>query len=156
MEQNDLLSTEPRTLRPEQTVGEALRILLAHWMLAIPVVDDHGRYLGMFGKSQLLQLALPSIARDRPLPHGAHPVGLSFSSETLADMRARLREAIHQPVSRFADATAPVLHPDTPTAETILMLNRARNFLPVVDRGTGRFIGMVSTWEVLAKLGEGL
>lgn len=156
MEQKDLLSTEPRTLRPEQTVGEALRLLLAHWMLAIPVVDASGRYLGMFGKSQLLQLALPSIARDRPLPHGAHPVDLSFSSDTVADMRVRLRDVIHQPVSRFLDATAPFVHPDTSTAETILMMHRARNFLPVVDRETGGFIGMVSTWEVLAKLGEDL
>ena len=36
-----------------------------------------------------------------------------------------------------------VVHPDTPPLEIVLLLYQGANNIPVVDRGTGRLVGMV-------------
>ncbi len=46
----------------------------------------------------------------------------------------------------------PVVHPDTPLMETVLLLLRSRIALPVVDKNTGRLVGMISSWGALEKL----
>jgi CBS domain-containing protein len=38
--------------------------------------------------------------------------------------------------------------------EAVLLVYRARNFVPVVDPASGRLEGVVSTWDILAKLEE--
>ena len=36
--------------------------------------------------------------------------------------------------------------------EAVLLIFRTRNFVPVVDPATRRLLGIVSTWDILAKL----
>jgi CBS-domain-containing membrane protein len=151
-----LLSPDQPTLRPEQTVADAVRLLLQLRVLALPVVDGGQRYRGMFAKSHVFKLALPSIATITRGPHGYHPMDLSFLPDSLDDMRDRLRAVAGQPVVEFADANVPFLAPDMPVSEAVLLLHRERNFLPVVDPQTREFFGVVSTWDVIARLAEGL
>jgi CBS domain-containing protein len=46
----------------------------------------------------------------------------------------------------------PILRPDTPVTTALFLLYRTRNFLPVVEESTEKLVGVVSTWDVLAKV----
>ena len=52
----------------------------------------------------------------------------------------------------YTQTDSPRLHPDTPIINAVLLLYRTRTYLPVVDEGTGRLLGVVSTWDVLARI----
>ncbi|MCU0837871.1 MAG: CBS domain-containing protein [Rhodospirillales bacterium] len=153
----EIMNADPPVLRHTDTVGVALRKLLAERYLALPVVDDEGRYLGLFAKSRLFGLMLPSIvALEDVLPKIAHLTDLAYLSDDLEDLRARFATLRNDPVARFADREAPTLKPDSPLMEAVLLVFRTRNFVPVVEPLSGRLAGMVSTWEILDKLEESL
>jgi len=151
------MNPDPPMLRAEDTVAHALRSMLSHRVLSLPVIDADRRYLGMFAKSRLFGLVVPTVLTLNDLaPHLGRHSDFGFLSDDLEDLRGRLRGLAHQPVADFADATVPVLRPDSPLMAVIVLLYRTRNFLPVVDETTGRLEGVVSTWETLATLAEGI
>ena len=67
-------------------------------------------------------------------------------------MRERLRALSDHLVGTYADNTVPVLRPSSPIIAAILLVYRIRNFVPVVDSDNGKLVGVVSTWDALAKL----
>jgi CBS domain-containing protein len=151
-----LLATDQPTLTPDQTVADAIRQLLQMRVLALPVVDGGGRYRGMFAKSHIFKMALPSIATLAHGPHGLHPPPLTFLPDTIDDMRDRLRLVAHRPAIDFADPGVPFLQPDMPVSQAVLLLHRERNFIPVINPQTLQFFGVISSWDVIARLAEGL
>ncbi len=153
----EIMNADPPVLRHTDTVGTALRRLLATRYLALPVVDDDRRYMGVFAKSRLFGLMLPSIvALEDLLPKIAHLTDLAYLSDNLEDLRARFAALRGDPVAQYADREAPTLKPDSPLMEAVLLVFRTRNFVPVVEPVSGRLVGMVSTWEILDKLEESL
>jgi CBS domain-containing protein len=117
------------------------------------VVDSERRYLGLFAKSRLIGLMLPSIvALEDVLPKIAQMTDLAYLSDDIDDLRARFDALRNRPVSEYADREAPTLKPDSPIMEAVLLIFRTRNFVPVVDPASRRLLGMVSTWNILAKL----
>ena len=112
---------------------------------------------GMFAKSRLFGLVVPTVLtlNDVAPGLGGHS-DFGFMSDDLDDLRTRLQGLAHRPVVEFADATVPVLRPDSPLMAVLVLLYRTRNFLPVVEESSGRLAGVVSTWETLAKLAEGI
>ncbi len=46
------------------------------------------------------------------------------------------------------------MHPDTPILETVLTLYNAKANLPVVEKDSGRLVGMISYYNVGAKILE--
>ena len=153
----EIMIVNPPVLHARDTVAAAVRGLLAHHVLSMAVVDDEGRYLGMFAKSRLFGLVLPTIvAMEEVLPNFATLSDLAFLPDNLDDMRARLRAVADRPVGDYADRTVPVLRPDSPLMASVMLLYRTRNFLPVVEERTDRLLGVVSTWDTLTKLAEGL
>lgn len=152
----EIMDADPPLLRPDDTVGAALALLLRSRYLALPVVDGERRYLGLFAKSRLFGLMLPSIvALEDVLPKLAHLTDLAYLSDDLADLRERFERLRERPVGPFADREAPTLKPDSPLMEAVLLVFRTRNFVPVVDPVSGRLVGVVSTWDILGKLEEG-
>lgn len=148
-----IMTPNPPVLHPDDTVAKALDLLVANKMLAMAVVERDGRYLGMFGKHKLFGLLLPAVvAADEDVPVMAHLPDLSFLSDELDDLERRFQTVGNQTVGDHADNTVPVLHPDSPLMEALLLLFRTRNFLPVVDRKTGMLAGIVSSWDALARI----
>lgn len=148
----EIMNSEPPVVYAEETVGRALEVLLETRYLAVPVVDRERRYLGLFARSRLFGMMLPSIVSlEDVLPKIAQLTDLAYLSDDLEDLRERFAKLRDDPIGKYADATAPRLRPDSPLMEAILLVYRTRNFLPVVN-GDGLLIGMVSTWDVLAML----
>lgn len=144
-----LMDPNPVVLRSTDTVSTATEYLLSHHLRHVPVVDEQGRYLGIFGIFSLLRLTLPKAAT---LDHGLDDI--SFIHGDLGDLGAHLREVGGQSVVSCLRQDVPVVHPETPLMETVLLLLRARIALPVVDKASGRLVGMISSWRALERIVE--
>jgi CBS domain-containing protein len=144
----NLMNPKPLTLRPTNTVATGADYILKHRLRHVPVVDDQGRYVGTFSIYSLLRLTLPKAVI---MKEGLADV--SFVHETTEDLAQRLRERSHEPVANWLSKDDPVMHPDTPTMEVMLLMLRGRTTsVPVVDKDSHRLEGIISFWNVLEKL----
>ncbi len=134
-------------LRDTDTVVEATRRMLEHRVSDLPVVDASGKLVGMFKLDRLLAGLLPSAALV-----GYGIPDLAFVSDDLDTLRRKMRKIDAAKVREFAVKPERVVHPDTAPVEVVLQLYRGANNLPVVERETGRLVGMVSARDVLAVL----
>jgi CBS-domain-containing membrane protein len=152
MNAKTIMNPKPVVLRAHDTVGTAANYILTHHLRHLPVVDEQGRYLGIFGIYALLRLTLP---RAVTLEHGLTSV--PFTTDSLLDLHQRLHELADESVVSCLRQDVEVVNPETPLMETVLILLRARMGLPVVEKTTGRLAGMISSWEALEKIfGEGI
>lgn len=140
-------------LTGEMTLTECVRTLLQNRVLAMPVVDEHGKYLGQFRKNMLVSMVLPQVAmQDRRLDRIARMIDTGLLQDTMADVRGRFGLIADDPVSRHVDAEAPVLRPKQPLVAAMFYLYQGRNFLPVVDPESGMLVGVISAWDVLENI----
>ena len=111
----EIMDAAPPVLLGTDTVGKAVSILLERRYLALPVVDASRRYLGLFAKSRLFGLMLPSIvALEDLLPKIAQLTDLAYLSDDMDDLRERfaaLREnADQRPVRAIARVARTTVH----------------------------------------------
>jgi CBS-domain-containing membrane protein len=148
-----IMTLRPVTLQRADSVTKAVKLFLDHRMLGIPVIDPDSRYVGMFVRSTLIALLLPRVVSSEKLtPKIGHLIGVSFVSDTLEEVRERFARVADDPIERHVSTDTPILRPDTPVTTALFLLYRTRNFLPVVEESTEKLVGVVSTWDVLAKV----
>jgi CBS-domain-containing membrane protein len=139
----------PSVLHKDETIAKGVELLMEHRYRNIPVVDDRGCYQGIFGVNCLLRLVLPkAVLLERGL------TTVPFVSDSLRDLRIRLKEVEDKPVTFCITHNVPVVAPDTPLVETLLTLYRTHTSLPVVDPDSGCLLGVISYWDVGAKILE--
>ena len=146
------MDPNPTVLQSTDTIGTAAQQIMKVRYRSLPVVDDNFRFVGTVTVNCLLYLVLPKVAtmqkkRDRLET-------MPYVSTTLEDLRRRLKKAIDYPVSICLKENVTVVHPDTPIVETLLTMWNIRKNLPVVEKGTGRLVGMISYFDVGAKIME--
>lgn len=147
------MATSFPVLKADTPLTECVRTLLQNRVLAMPVVDDAGRYLGQFRKNLLVSAVLPQVAvLDQRLDRIARMIDTGLLRDTMADVRERFSVIANDPVSSHLDKEAPVLRPDQPLVAAMFYLFRGRNFLPVVAAETGVLVGVVSAWDVLESI----
>ena len=148
-----IMTTKPAVIKQSESVAKAMRMLLDNRLLGLPVVDDDGRYLGMFLRSRLVALLLPRIVQlEESMPEIARLVEVGFMSDTLDDAHERFNRVANDPVGKYLHTDTPVLRRDTPVINAVLFLYRTRSYLPVVDEASGQLIGVVSTWDILGRI----
>jgi CBS-domain-containing membrane protein len=148
-----IMSSHPVSIRRHETVERALHMLLQHKLLALPVIEDDGRYFGMFLRSRLVAMLLPRIVQlEERIPQIGRLLEVGFLTDTIADVQKRFRSAADRPVSEFAQTDTPILRPSTPIMNAVLFLYRTRTYLPVVDETSGQLLGVVSTWDILRRI----
>jgi len=141
------MDPRPTVLRPTDLISTAVSYIMKHRYRSLPVVDEDGRYLGVFGVNCLLKQVLPkAVMMQKGLDN------VSFIHETLADLHERLREVEDQPISVCMNTEIDTVTPDTPLVETLLLLYNHRNAIPVVERPSGKLVGMISYWDVGEKI----
>ena len=146
------MDPKPTVLHSRDTIGTAAQKIMKVRYRSLPVIDDNGRFLGTVTVNCLLYLVLPKVAtmqrkRDRL-------ESMPYVSTTLEDLRRRLKKAIDYPVTICLKDNVTVVHPDTPIVETLLTMYHIRKNLPVVERDTRRLVGMISYYDVGAKIME--
>lgn len=143
------MTPDPTTVREDEPLSRAIEILRDNRYRSVPVVDAQGVMLGQFGIHALLRLIVPKAA----LMEGGVP-NLAFINDDFVDLQRRLVEERDQPVGNFADNDGVILHPDTALTHVVLSLYNCHNNLPVVERDSGKLVGIVSYWDIVGHLLE--
>jgi len=138
-----IMDPNPTALKPTDLISTAARYIMEHRYRSLPVVDEEGCYMGMFGVNCLLRLVLPRAAI---MEHGLDNV--SFIHETLADLHDRLREVEDEPVTICMHVEVETVPPDNPLVDTLLLLYRTKTSIPVMEPDTCKLLGMISYWDV--------
>jgi CBS-domain-containing membrane protein len=134
-------------LAADDTVADAAARMLSDRVTDLPVVDAAGRLVGMFRLERLFGLLLPKAALL-----GDGVPDLAFVSDTLAELRERMRDVDSQPVGELVVPPEHVVRPETSPLEIVLLLYKGANNVPVVESASGRLVGMISARDVLEAL----
>lgn len=128
----DLMTENPRTVRVDDPMGEAVEVLESMDFRHLPVVDEQGELVGMLSDRDLRALEVP-YAED---------------TETVVTVLQKARV----PVSTLMSSNVVSVAPDADVAELMeLMLENKIGAIPVVD-GEGALRGIVSYADVFGGL----
>lgn len=139
------------TLKPEDTVADALRLMHHKHVRNLPVVDEAGVFIGLFGLRRLSRLLLPIAASDL----GRYNVSdLHFLPDDSDLVSERWRDIANQPVVKFLEKKKKLLFctPQTKFPELLALLDESKySTLPVivVEGDSRKLVGMISAWDVL-------
>jgi len=139
-----IMTKVPVTIREHESVADAAAKLVSNHFTNLPVVDLEGHYVGMFGLYDLLSLLVPRVALAGDLMSN-----LRFIADDPEELRRKYREVKNRPVTEVANRKAPALDPDSPEVEAIRLFCRNHISLPVVDRESGKVLGIVSCWDAM-------
>ena len=151
MTTESIMTSRVITLRPDDRVVDALRTMHQQHVRNLPVVDEKGSFVGLFGVRRLSRLLLPLAARD--LDRHSIP-DLGFLPDEVDQLAERWREVASRPVSEFLEKESKLLFckPDTTFPQLLRLLEKSKDAsLPVivVKGKTRKLAGMVSVWDVL-------
>lgn len=134
------------TVPPEATVEQALHMLDDRGLRAAPVVDKDNIFLGMFSTHDVIRSLVPSYMT-------AGMASLDFAvgaSPVLAD---RLRQQFPSRVGDHVSAdNCMKIMSQTHTWEALRLLAEYGSPLPVVERDTGRLLGLISEQSAIEAL----
>ena len=136
---DELMTTDPMSLRRDATVAEAATFLSTRGFSAAPVIDEAGRPVGVVSRTDLLR-----HHGQRAVRLLAAPLGRGTGGSEPGD---------HAPVRDVMTPVVFCVHTETPAATVVdkmLGLNVRRLF--VVD-DVGVLVGVVSASDVLRGLG---
>jgi CBS-domain-containing membrane protein len=142
----DIMKRELITVSPETHVSEAAKILLEKHINGLPVVDEHGRLVGIICQSDLvaqqMRLPVPSVFN---LLDGLIPLTAPKSLEK------EVRKIAAIEVSEAMSANPVTVNPET-SLEEIATLMVSKNFhtLPVLEYG--KLVGVIGKEDVLRTL----
>lgn len=138
-----IMDPSPSVLHPTDKIKDGIRIIMKHRYRRLPVIDDDGRFVGVFGVSCLLRLVMPkAVVIDKGLESAP------YVRDSLSDLHRRLKDVEDEPISLCMREEMTQVSPDTPLLETLLTLHKTRASLPVVDPGSGRLVGVISYFDV--------
>jgi CBS domain-containing protein len=124
----DVMQTNLLTVRGTDTVGSAIAILAEGHVSGVPVVDDHGRLVGVLSSSDILD-----VLAERNEPEAREAV----FDETLVQEVMTPRPQTITPDAEVKDA-----------AQRLLYLEIHRLFV----EQEGRLVGVVSTTDLVRAL----
>ena len=145
------------TLKPEDSVADAIALMREKHVRSLPVVDDSGCFVGLFGLRRLCHLLLPKAASSL----GDYSVSeLHFLPDDAGQLGDRWTDIAGQPVVNFLEKKKKLMFctPDTSFPGLLALLNQSDDSsLPVmvVKGNKKKVVGMVSPWDVLEGLISG-
>ncbi len=151
----DVMGIEQSTLRPADTVSTAFHLMRQKGIRFLPVVAEDGTYIGVFTSPTLIKLLLPRAITIQMSGKGSRSLSnLGFYHVDEEDFHDSLAEEKDEPViNHLSDPdNIPIVSPDTPMMEGILLLHKYKRHVIVVEPKTGRFVGVVSINSVLKKI----
>ena len=142
------------TLKPDDTVADALQLMHRKHVRNLPVVDPSGAFVGLFGLRRLSHLLLPIAASEL----GRFSVSdLHFLPDDSVLVGDRWHDIAGHPVVDYLEKKKKLLFctPDTRFPELLALLEESKDStLPViVVKGRNRkLVGVVSAWDVLESI----
>lgn len=125
----DVMSPMPYVIRPDDTVGEVMRMLAEAEVRHFPVVDE-GALIGIVSDRDLREFA-PSALKEFDDPKG-------------------VRQLLATPVSKVMNTDVVTTNPESELSEAIdQMLENKIGAVPVVEPRSQKLVGIVSYVDVL-------
>lgn len=133
-------------LKPDDTLLEALELMLKKQINHAPVCAAGGVFIGLVSTNAILNALIPASAQVE----GGIP-NLKFAGDALPMLSAHLHDLERLKVKNFVKKDIPVLQKDSPILETIKLLANSTAPLAVVDK-SGKLLGVLSRRALLAFL----
>jgi len=154
MTAESIMTSRLKTLHPTDTVAHAVRLMHRNEIRNLPVVNDQGCFIGLFGIRRLSRILLPKAATNLAR---YNLTDLSFLPDDSGEMHERLRKAGNRPVSEFLEKKRKLVFcsPKTTFPELLELLDMSSDSsLPViVVKGKQKqLVGIISAWDVLEKI----
>jgi acetoin utilization protein AcuB len=150
----NIMTSRLFTLKPDDTVADALQLMHSKHVRNLPVVDASGVFVGLFGLRRLSHLLLPIAASDL----GRYSLtDLQFLPDESVLVGERWQDIANQPVVDYLEKKKKLLfcEPDTKFPELLALLEESKDStLPVIIlKGKKRkLVGVVSAWDVLESI----
>lgn len=147
---------EQKTLHPDDTVKTAFNLMRQLGMRFLPVVDESGKYVGVFTSPTLIKLMLPRAItiqlKGRTPNKGLKDLG--FLNMDAEDVYAALDNVKNESVKNYLSDSKliPVTAPKTSIMEGILLLHNYKRHVILVDPDSQQFVGVVSNNAVLRQI----
>lgn len=144
----DVMTFHAVTVSPDDTVKDAVDLLVANNVAAVPVVDEANRCVGVISASDLLGLA-QERGEDIEALHASEGLTRELLVEHLE--RADFSDLV---VKDTMTPTPIVIGPEASLPETArVMVEYGVHHLAVVENGH-RFLGILSTLDIVRTLAE--
>jgi CBS domain-containing protein len=150
MTAKNIMTSRLITLQPSDKVSDAVMRMHKHHVRNLPVVDESGEFVGLFGVRRLSRLLLPKAASEL----GRYSLtDLGFMPENYDEMMEQMREIAEKPVSDFLEKEKKLLFctPQTPVPEVLKLLDNSKDTsLPVivVTGKAKKLVGLLSVWDI--------
>ena len=139
-----IMHSPPTHLYLDNTVHEAIELLIEHHMYNVPVVDRNEKFVGEISVRRLMGLLLPvSLSMDKGLRN------TSFMRESLDDIKQRLDAVKNKSIEPYIATDITVVYPDSPLIDALMLLFHKYIRIPVVNRDDGRLVGGISLITLL-------
>lgn len=157
MTTKSIMTSDPYTLRPSDSVADAMQLMYEKHLHSLPVVDETGVFMGLFGLRRLSRLLLPRAVLANI---GLEVSDLSFLPDEVVQRGDRWRRVAGRPVEQFLQKKKKQLtcSPETPFPELLALLDESEDAtLPVIgdEDEVPKLVGMVSIWDVLEGIIQG-
>ncbi|MFZ5969465.1 MAG: CBS domain-containing protein [Bacillota bacterium] len=144
MKAKDIMNRDVITVKAEQSIQDAAKMLLENKISGMPVIDDEGRVVGIISEADL-------IYREKNI-HTPGFVsilqGIVFL-ESMKSMENQIRKIAASKVEDVMTAKVIVVKEDTKTEDIVdLMLEKRINRVPVVN-DDGNLVGIVTRSDIL-------
>jgi CBS domain-containing protein len=153
----NLMSIDVVTLKPDDSITTALKLMCENSVHNLPVLDHDGTFLGLFSLRRLSRELLPKAAK---LDENSLLMHINFMPDNTDQLLRRLTKLGHKPVSSLLEKSSKLrfCKPDTSLPELLQLLFESPTSLPVVvvEGKKKKLAGMVSNWDVLTKLSVNL
>lgn len=134
-------------LYEDETVCTAVKFMLERHMGQVPIVDRQERFVGLLGGERIMHFMLPKhLTMVRGLER------MSYLRESREELLERLDELCDKTIMEVADTRVKVVYPDTALIEAQHILSGSQFVVPVVDRESGKLLGAISFFTILAIL----
>lgn len=132
------------TINPKNTVKQALEIFEINNIRSLPVVDESGQLLGIFGLRHILIGLLPkSVTMEDGLNR------LNFVVGGAPAIAKKLKKMHDVPVKDIMDTNPAVLYPETATWEALRVMALQGSPIAIVEEDSGKFTGMITRLSLL-------
>ncbi|MFO1101238.1 MAG: CBS domain-containing protein [Xanthobacteraceae bacterium] len=135
MKAMDVMVRDVVTVKPDDTVADAIKLLIMHDVSALPVVDDDGRVVGVISEADLVHREEIGTEKHRPWWLEALTPASTLAEEFAKSHGRRVDEVMSAKVVSASE--------DTPLGDIATMLEKHRiNRVPILR--DGKLVGTVS------------
>ncbi|MFK5891850.1 MAG: CBS domain-containing protein [Pseudomonadota bacterium] len=153
----NIMSKDVVTLKPDDSITTALKLMCKYSIHNLPVLDHNENFIGLFSLRRLSRELLPKAAK---LDENSLLMHINFMPDGTDALLKRLNKLGHKPVSSLLEKNSKLrlCKPDTTLPELLQLLFESPTSLPVVvvEGKKKKLAGMVSNWDVLTKLSVNL